>query len=112
MLPLQGIKVVELAIWLAGPACGAVLADCGADVVKAEHLATGGEPSRGLLPTHIPDKNPVSYVFEMTNLGKRDLALDLSQDEGKEIIYKLVEGADIFITNLRCSTLESLEGRL
>ena len=45
----------------------------------------------------------------MTNRGKRDLALDLSQDEGKEIIYKLVEGADIFITNLRCSTLESLK---
>ena len=51
MLPLEGVKVVELAIWLAGPACGVIMADCGADVIKVEHLESGGDPARGWTPT-------------------------------------------------------------
>ncbi|MFQ5872545.1 MAG: CaiB/BaiF CoA transferase family protein [Dehalococcoidia bacterium] len=109
MLPLEGLKAVELAIWLAGPACGAILADCGAEVVKVEHLESGGDPARGWTPTHIPAKDQVNYVFEMTNRGKRSIALDLRQEEGREIMYKLIESADIFITNLRLFTLESLK---
>ncbi len=109
MLPVEGLKVVELAIWLVGPVCGAIMADCGAEVVKVEHLATGGDPTRGWTPTHLPAKGQINYVFEMTNRGKRSLALDLAQEEGLEIMLKLIKDADVFITNLRLSTLESLK---
>ena len=70
MLPLEGVKVVELAIWLAGPACGVIMADCGADVIKVEHLETGGDPARGWTPTDATVKQDPNYVFETMNRGK------------------------------------------
>ena len=96
MLPLEGVKVVELAIWLAGPACGVIMADCGADVIKVEHLESGGDPARGWTPTDATVKEEPNYVFETMNRGKRGIALDLSQDKGREILYTLCKQADVF----------------
>ena len=109
MLPLEGVKVVELAIWLAGPACGVIMADCGADVIKVEHLESGGDPARGWTPTDATVKEEPNYVFETMNRGKRGIALDLSQDKGREVLYRLCQQADVFITNLRLSTLDKLK---
>ncbi len=109
MLPLEGVKVVELAIWLAGPACGVMMADCGADVVKVEHLDTGGDPARGWTPTDASGGQGPNYVFETMNRGKRDIALDVSREKGREALYRLCRDADVFITNLRLSTLDKLQ---
>ena len=109
MLPLEGVKVVELAIWLAGPACGVIMADCGADVIKVEHLESGGDPARGWTPTDATVKQDPNYVFETMNRGKRGIALDISQDKGLQVLYKLCEQADVFVTNLRLSTLDKLK---
>ncbi len=109
MLPLEGVKVVELAIWLAGPACGVIMADCGADVIKVEHLETGGDPARGWTPTDATVKQDPNYVFETMNRGKRGIALDLSREKGREVLYTLCKQADVFVTNLRLSTLDKLK---
>ena len=108
MLPLEGVKVIELAIWLAGPVCGTMLADCGAEVIKVEHLETGGDPARGWTPTDSPAKDAPNYVFEPVNRGKRSLAIDLSAEQGQDVMYRLVKDSDVFITNLRLPTLDKL----
>ena len=75
--PLEGIKVVELGVWIAGPAAGGVLADWGADVVKIE--PPEGDPAR-LFGKMLGDDLPYNPVFELDNRGKRSVVLDLSTD--------------------------------
>lgn len=102
--PLEGVKVVELAMWVAGPACAGILADWGADVVKIEPPG-GGDPARtyqALFGTMMPD-NP---VFEMDNRSKRSIALDVRTPEGRDIALELLDDADVFVTNLRRIALE------
>lgn len=100
--PLTGVKVVELGVWVAGPAAGGVLADWGADVVKIEPPT--GDPGRtfrrmlgGDLPT-----NP---VFELDNRSKRSVVIDLSTEEGRGVARRLIAGADVFLTNIRIAAL-------
>lgn len=103
--PLEGIRVVELGVWVAGPGCGGILADWGADVVKVEPPA--GDPSRSfqqMLGGDI-DVNP---VFELDNRAKRGIALDLSQAAGAEVLERLLASADVFVTNVRASALDRL----
>lgn len=103
--PLDGVKVVELGVWIAGPACGGILADWGAEVVKIEPL--GGDPSRSfrsMLGTDMPT-NP---IFEMDNRSKRSIAIDLATDEGRAIAEDLIAGADVLVTNVRLGGLERL----
>ena len=102
--PLEGVKVVELGMWVAGPACAGILADWGADVIKIE-APIGGDPARtyqALFGTMMPD-NP---VFEMDNRSKRSIAVDVRTDEGRAIALELLADADVFVTNLRRSALE------
>ncbi|HKY16870.1 MAG TPA: CoA transferase [Microthrixaceae bacterium] len=103
--PLEGVRVVELGVWVAGPATAGLLADWGADVVKVEPPA--GDPARnfGRMLGGDLDDNP---VFELDNRGKRSVALDLSTDEGVAIALELVGGADVFVTNLRAAALGRL----
>jgi crotonobetainyl-CoA:carnitine CoA-transferase CaiB-like acyl-CoA transferase len=97
---LEGVKVVELAAWTFVPSAGAVLADWGADVIKIEHPVTG-DPQRGLISSGIVTGSAgVNHFMEQPNRGKRSLGLDIGTEAGREILYKLVEGADVFITNL------------
>jgi crotonobetainyl-CoA:carnitine CoA-transferase CaiB-like acyl-CoA transferase len=97
---LSGIRVVELAAWTFVPAAGAVLADWGADVIKIEHPETG-DPQRGLISSGIVTAaGGVNHFIEQPNRGKRSMGLDTSTPEGLELLMKLLETADVFVTNL------------
>jgi crotonobetainyl-CoA:carnitine CoA-transferase CaiB-like acyl-CoA transferase len=97
---LSGIRVVELAAWTFVPAAGAVLADWGADVIKVEHPETG-DPQRGLVSSGIvAGAGGVNHFVEQPNRGKRSIGLDTSTAEGLELLMRLIEGADVFLTNL------------
>src|SRR5206468_3560601 len=100
MRPLEGVRVVEMATWVFVPMAGAILAEWGADVIKVEHPQTG-DPMRGLMATGQggSQMTPASN-FQLMNRGKRSIGLDVSTDEGRGVLYRLVEHADVFITNL------------
>lgn len=102
--PLQGLKVVEFAHIMAGPVCGMMLADMGADVIKIERIP-GGDDTRRMVPPGIEGESP---AFMIMNRGKRGLAVNLKTEEGRALIHKLVEGADILIENYRRGTMEKL----
>ena len=103
--PLEGIRVVELGVWVAGPAAGGILADWGADVVKVEPI--GGDPGR-LFQFILGGDMPTNPVFDMDNRGKRSIALDLTTDDGRAVMEELLAGADVFVTNVRLGGLERL----
>jgi crotonobetainyl-CoA:carnitine CoA-transferase CaiB-like acyl-CoA transferase len=99
--PMEGVKVVEVGQWVAGPAAAAVLGDWGADVVKIE--PPEGDPFRGLLaPLGAGEMSP---PFELDNRNKRSVALNLALAEGREIAGRLVDGADVLVTNARPAAL-------
>ena len=97
--PLSGMRVVELGFWVAGPSAGGVLADWGAEVVKIEPPT--GDPFRGLYMSVSGVEVPANPPFELDNRGKRSIALDLSTAEGRAIADALLDGADVFVTNIR-----------
>lgn len=104
-LPLEGIKVVELATVVAAPTAGRILSDYGAEVIKIE-MPPAGDLLRVTgkghqLPTD-PDNNP---LFDLFNSGKKLTSINLKSPEGKEVLYKLLEDADIFISNTRMRSL-------
>lgn len=101
--PLEGIRIVELGAWVAGPGAGGILADWGADVVKVE--PPDGDPAR-TFGKMLGGDLPVNPVFELDNRGKRSVALDLAQERGVEVLHQLVAEADVFLTNLRPVALE------
>ncbi|RMH68187.1 MAG: CoA transferase, partial [Actinomyces sp.] len=103
--PLDGIRVVELGVWVAGPAAAGILADWGADVVKIEPPA--GDPAR-LFRRMLGGDMPTNPVFEMDNRSKRSIALDLTDPDGLAIADELLAGADVFVTNVRLGGLERL----
>jgi len=102
--PLAGMRVIELAHIMAGPVCGLMLADMGADVVKVEKIGTGDD-SRRFLP---PDINGESAAYMMMNRNKRGIALDLKHADGKAILLKLLQDADVLIENYRHDTMARL----
>ncbi len=102
--PLAGMRVLELAQIMAGPTCGMMLADMGADVIKVEKLP-GGDDARGYREPRI---NGVSAPFLILNRNKRGIAIDLKRDEGRAILLRLVETADVLTENFRRGTLEKL----
>ena len=99
MRPLEGIRVLEVAMYGFVPSAGAVLVEWGADVVKVEHAVTG-DPQRGLRQTGLlrveGDPNP---NIEHANRGKRSIGLDMSVPEGREVLYELARQADVFLTS-------------
>ena len=106
-LPLEGIKVVEIAAVVAAPTAGRMLAYYGADVIKAETVGGDGLRIVGTshhLPTS-PGNNP---LFDNFNAGKRLTAIDLKHPEGRQVLLKLLESADVFIANTRMRSLEKL----
>ena len=105
---LSGIKVIELAAWTFVPTAGAVLADWGADVIKIEHPETG-DPQRGLINSGmVTGAGGVNHFIEQPNRGKRSVALDVSHPDSLEVLMKLVETADVFVTNLLPESRERL----
>ncbi len=102
--PLEGIRVVELGFWVAGPSVGGVLADWGASVIKIE--PTDGDPMRGLFVKGFGVDMPVNPPFELDNRGKRSIAVDFDGPDGRAVVCDLIERADVFITNVRPGGLE------
>jgi crotonobetainyl-CoA:carnitine CoA-transferase CaiB-like acyl-CoA transferase len=97
---MEGVRVVEVGMWVAGPAGAAILGDWGADVVKIE--PPDGDPFRGLLSGIVEGVSP---PFELDNRNKRSVGLNLSLPEGREVAAALVDEADVFVTNARPSAL-------
>ncbi|WP_421842906.1 CoA transferase [Mycobacterium sp.] len=103
--PVDGIKVVELGVWIAGPAAAGILADWGADVIKIEPPT--GDPGRmfGRMLGCDLELNP---PFEMDNRSKRSVVLDLSTGSGRDSALELLSDADVFVTNVRLGALQRL----
>ena len=101
---LEGIKVIEMATYIAAPGAGGILADWGADVIKVEPLT--GCPMRGFLGSIGVDGLAGNPVFSLDNRGKKGVALDTSTPEGVEAIKRMVKDADVFLTNVRPGGLE------
>lgn len=98
--PLDGIKVIEVSSWMFIPSAGAILVDWGADVIKVEHPVTG-DPQRGLVTSGLlpGGAEGVNFMMEQPNHGKRSVAIDIGHPDGREALLKLVETADVFLTN-------------
>ena len=114
MMPmaLEGIKVIDVSQVAAVPMCARHLADFGADVLHIENAVTGDswrnlQAGAGGGPAGIPSDIP--YNWEAFNRNKRSVAIDLSKEGGRKIIYRMVEKADIFLTNLRLSERKKFE---
>jgi formyl-CoA transferase len=99
---LEGLKVIDLSRVLGGPYCGQMLADHGADVIKIE--PPQGDETRTWGPPF--DAEGISAYFAGINRNKRTIALDLSRPEGREVLLKLLETADVLIDNFKTGTME------
>lgn len=96
---LAGVKVLEVAQFWFVPSAGAVLADWGADVIKIEHPERG-DGQRGLASAGISmEIGGVDFLVQQPNRGKRSVGLDLARPEGRELLYRLAEQCDVFVTN-------------
>jgi len=102
--PLTGLKVIELAHIMAGPACGQLLADMGADVIKVEK-APDGDDSRRMVP---PEIDGESAAFMILNRNKRGTAINLKSAAGRAVLLRLLSDADVVIENFRVGTMERL----
>ena len=103
--PLEGIRVVEIGVWVAGPSAAGILCDWGADVIKIE--PPNGDPMRGLFASATGWAIPINPPFELDNRGKRSVALNLGTDEGREIARALIDKADVLVTNVRPRVLDA-----
>jgi len=106
--PLHGTRVVEITQFQNGPVCGRILGDLGADIVKVEPKT--GDPARGFMAMigvqmGIKGRN---FYFEYCNRNKRGIVLDLKQPEGLDVFYKLIDAADVFLTNMAIGTPERM----
>lgn len=108
MLPLKGLKVVDLTTFLATPTTGRVLGEWGADVIKVE--AFKGDPCRTnqAVVFGMPSSDEENLAFDMANFHKRFVALNLKSEKGLEVMMKLLSEADIFITNTRTKSLAKM----
>ena len=102
--PLQGIRVLEVASWLAAPSCAALMADMGAEVIKVEPL--NGDAYRRLFSALMRDDEFVAPSYQFDNRGKRGICVNLEDPEGQALVHQLARDADIFITNLTFPRLE------
>jgi len=117
---LDGIRVVEMGVWVAGPSCAAILRDWGADVIKIEPPA--GDPFRGLFASALGAPGALNPPFEVDNRGKRSVVLNLDHEHARSIARRLIDDADVFVTNMRprvldgfgldCATLSAANPRL
>ena len=101
--PLEGIRVVDLSRAIAGPYCTALLADLGATIIKVESLK-GGDSARQWPPF----EGEHSLYFESLNRNKRSICIDFYSDEGREILDRLIAGADVLVENFKLGTLDKL----
>ncbi len=98
---LEGLKVVEMATWIAAPGCAAVMADWGAEVIKVE--SPGGDATRAFYPDTA--ESPGNPIFTMENRGKKGVVLDITKPAGHAALITLLRDADVFVTNVRPGSL-------
>ena len=108
--PLEGIRVVEYGIFHAGPGACAILGDLGAEVIKIESRA--GDPERywtrlGQMNLALPDGE--SAMFQASNRNKKGIGLDIKNPAGRKVFHRLIQNADVFLTNIRKSTKKKLQ---
>jgi len=103
LAPLEGVRVLEAANWLAAPAAAGLMADLGADVVKLE--PPDGDAFRNVLETGAPGA-PVHAAWENDNRSKRGIAIDLNRPAGQALLQRLIPGFDVFITNFTHERVE------
>ena len=106
MAPLEGLRILAVEVYGAGPFGTAHLADLGAEVIKIENRATGGDVSRAVGPTLLGGQD--SVFFQSLNRNKKSLSLDLKHPRGREVFHKLVATADGLMGNLRGDQPEKL----
>ncbi|MDD5170450.1 MAG: CaiB/BaiF CoA-transferase family protein [Syntrophales bacterium] len=106
-MPLEGVKVLDFSTYAAAPICSMTLADWGADVIKIEPITGDMFRFFGLI-MQCPVQEDDNIQFEMDNRNKRGISLNLKTGEGKKIIHKLLETADVLVTNYRPKALQSL----
>jgi len=108
---LDGIRLIEVADWGFVPSAATVLGDWGADVIKVEHPVRG-DPIRGLVTAGIvPGAKGVNFFTEQLGRNKRSVGIDLATDAGRAILYRMIESADIFLTNYLPEAREKLKIR-
>ncbi len=109
---LDGVRVIELALMQVGPHAATLLGDMGAEVIKIADKKQGGDPMRGVRRSGggIDCRHPSgrNYMFESTNRNKRSITLDLKKEEGRKLLYQLVEKSDVFLTNFRRDVCQRL----
>lgn len=103
--PLQGVKVVELSLMVAAASCGRMMADWGAEVVKLENTKGGDAFRKWPLGIGAPADDDFDPLFDNLNANKRSISADTQTSEGREVAYKLLGEADVFLTNLRDDAL-------
>src|SRR5258708_35407326 len=105
--PLQGIRVIDLTIWMSGAIGAMLLGDLGADVIKVE--GPTGDPVRRYVPIGATEAanapGGVNYAYALCNRNKRQITLDLRDPGDRGRPYELVPGADVFVTSMRADTL-------
>jgi crotonobetainyl-CoA:carnitine CoA-transferase CaiB-like acyl-CoA transferase len=101
---LSGIRVIELGLWVAGPAAAGILADWGAEVIKIE--MPSGDPMRRLFGALSGSREERCPPFDLYNRGKRSIALDINTVEGVDLVRRLISSADVFLTNMRPQFLQ------
>ena len=109
--PLEGIRVIEWAGWQQGSVVGMMLGEMGAEVIKIERPHTG-DMLRGVkmidggVSVVTPQGKP--FFFEICNHSKKSITVDVGTDQGRELMHRLVEVSDVFVTNFRRPTVEAL----
>lgn len=103
--PLEGIRVIDLTMWFQGPVAGQHLADLGAEVIHFEN-PKGGDLARGIRSIKALPVGDWNQYFLVINRNKKSMAVDLNKPQGREIMHKLVESSDVFLTNLSTKALE------
>jgi crotonobetainyl-CoA:carnitine CoA-transferase CaiB-like acyl-CoA transferase len=99
--PLSGVRILEVASHVFVPIAGGVLHEWGADVVKIEHPETG-DPYRSLVTAGLHTAhNGIDASFQLTNRGKKSVSIDLKQQQGRELLYRMLKDFDVFLTNMR-----------
>ena len=105
--PLSGYRVVELSTFVAAPSCGKILADWGADVIKVD--SPSGDVFRHYGQVmNMPASEEENPVWDMLNGNKRGMAIDLKTSDGTTLFHKLLETADVFLTNIRPTALKKI----
>jgi crotonobetainyl-CoA:carnitine CoA-transferase CaiB-like acyl-CoA transferase len=105
---LENLKVLELASVLAGPSVGQFFAELGAEVIKVENIKTGGDITRSWKLSSENSEDDRSAYFCSVNWGKKSIALDLSTERGREIVYKLAEKSDVVVASYKPGDAEKL----